>query len=240
MSAIGPDHERWADAAGAYVLEALPDDERAAYEAHLATCRACAEEVDELRVAAEALPASVPTLAPPPALRARVMAEVEREAALLAAAGAGADRPQAAPARPPRRRWRPFALPALVAAALLLGLVAGRLIWGGAASRTVVATLDRAQAPRASARLEIRDGRAVLVATGLPAPPRGRVYEVWTVRAGAAPRATTALFSPRRDGSATATVPGSIEGVQQVLVSAERAGGSQVPTSKPILAARTS
>ena len=45
----GPDHDRWADAAGAYLLGALPDDERAAFEAHLAGCAACREEVDELR-----------------------------------------------------------------------------------------------------------------------------------------------------------------------------------------------
>ena len=42
----GPDHERWEDAAGTYVLGALPDDERAGYEAHLDDCPACRAEVD--------------------------------------------------------------------------------------------------------------------------------------------------------------------------------------------------
>ena len=35
MQVPGPDHERWEDAAGAYLLGALPDDERARYVAHL-------------------------------------------------------------------------------------------------------------------------------------------------------------------------------------------------------------
>ena len=50
------DHERWKDAAGGYVLNALTDDERTAYEAHLATCPECRAEVSELRFAADALP----------------------------------------------------------------------------------------------------------------------------------------------------------------------------------------
>ena len=43
------DHERWKDAAGGYVLNALTDDERTAYEAHLATCPECRAEVSDLR-----------------------------------------------------------------------------------------------------------------------------------------------------------------------------------------------
>jgi hypothetical protein len=48
---------------------------------------------------------------------------------------------------------------------------------------------------------------------------------------------TNALFTPRSNGSATATV-GGVEQVKQVMVSAEPPGGSRQPTSKPILAAR--
>ena len=55
-------------------------------------------------------------MVPPPALKARIMAEVEREAALLAAAGPEADRPARAPAPARRRTW--FGLPAIVAEAI--------------------------------------------------------------------------------------------------------------------------
>ncbi|MEA2293327.1 MAG: putative zinc-finger, partial [Solirubrobacteraceae bacterium] len=50
--------ERWTDAAAVYLLHAMPDAEAAAFEAHLETCAACRAEVDDLRVAADALPAS--------------------------------------------------------------------------------------------------------------------------------------------------------------------------------------
>jgi anti-sigma-K factor RskA len=241
MQATGPDHERWGDAAGSYLLGALPDDERHAYEAHLATCAACRDEVDELAPAAHALPASVEPVAPPPELKARIMVEVEREAALLVAAGPQADRPPA-PAAPRRRRWR-FGLPGLapVAAAvalLFLGIAAGvagdRLLRDGGA-RTVTAVVDASRAPRAQVQLEIDGEEAMLVARGLPAPPRGRVYDIWLKRPGRAPEPTSALFVPRGDGTATTAVPGPLDDVEQLLVTHEPMGGSRVPTSDPLL-----
>src|SRR5215211_8075479 len=110
MQASGPGHEHWQDATGAYVLGALDQTERAAFEEHLAGCPACREEVDQLLPAALALPISVDPVAPPPSLKPRIMAEVEREASLLAAAGPEADRPPA-PAR--RRRRLAFGMPRL-------------------------------------------------------------------------------------------------------------------------------
>jgi hypothetical protein len=77
----------------------------------------------------------------------------------------------------------------------------------------------------------------VLVARGLPAPPSDRVYQVWLKRRGQAPEPTSALFTPSRDGTATATVPGPLEGVEQVLVTDEPRGGSQIPTRDPLVVA---
>jgi anti-sigma-K factor RskA len=81
MSTAGPDHARWADAAGAYLLGALPPGERAGFESHVEDCPVCRRDVDDLQVAAEALPEPVPPADPPPALKARIMAIVEAEAA---------------------------------------------------------------------------------------------------------------------------------------------------------------
>jgi anti-sigma-K factor RskA len=237
-----PGHDRWDDAVGAYALGALPEDERAGFEAHAATCADCRAELDELRVAAEALPASAVPMRPPAALKARIMAEVEREAALLAAAGPQADR---APVKARREsRWRDwFRLPvgavaALACTALLVGLGAGALLFGSSSGgHTVPFARDRAQAPTAVAELDVSNDNAVLVARGLPAPRDGRVYQVWLKRPGQAPEPTAALFSPRKDGSATTTVPGSLKGVEAVMVSAEPPGGSPAPTSAPILTA---
>jgi hypothetical protein len=183
---------------------------------------------------------SAPPVAPPAALKDRIMVEVRREASLLAAAGPEADRPPAAR----RRRRFTLTLPAPLAAALAAGalaigvLVGGVVFGGGGGSRTVTASVDRALAPKASARLEIRDGRAVLVVRGLPAPRGGRVYEVWLQRPGGAVVPTNALFTPRRDGSATTSVP--VTDAQQLLVSSEPRGGSQKPTTTPVLSARLS
>jgi anti-sigma-K factor RskA len=55
---------------GAYVLGALSDDDRRAYEAHLATCDACAASVRELQDLPQALAAVSPSVLddePPPA-----------------------------------------------------------------------------------------------------------------------------------------------------------------------------
>ncbi len=231
MQSSGPGHEHWHDATAAYLLGALDEAERAAFEEHLAGCPACREEVDELAPAAQALPMSVDPVDPPPALKARIMAEVEREASLLAAAGPEADRPPAA-----RRRRRPsWRIPRLVPAALAAGLlVVGVAIGVGvgelqdAPERTVAAKVNGA--PGATVSLEMNGEEGRLLARGLPAPPSGRVYQVWLKRDGHAPEPTAALFVPSRDGAATASVPGTMEGIDQVMVTDEPDGGSPQPT----------
>jgi len=242
MRAPGPGHEQWADSTAAYLLGALDDTERAAFEEHLEGCSECREEVAELRPAAWALPVSVDPVEPPPALKSRIMAEVEREASLLAAAGPEADRPPA-PAR--RRRLPSLRIPRLVPAALAAALlVVGVAIGvgvsqlGGENPHTVQAQVtDRAKAPDAAADVEVGEEGATLVAHGLPLPPSGRVYQVWIKRPGRAPEPTSALFTPSGDGTATASVPGKMDGVAQVLVTDEPDGGSLTPTRDPLLVA---
>jgi anti-sigma-K factor RskA len=223
------DHSRWADSAGAYVLGAMAPREREEFETHLATCAACREDVDELRPAAEALPMASPPMLPPPELKERIMAEVEREAALLAQVGEGADRPARA-----RRRFR---LPSLggwrlapVAAALLIvGALAGAALSGGG-------TDSYPAGPNASVHVD--GDKGTLVAQNLDAPPEGRVYEVWVVPKGEKnPKPTNTLFVPRSDGSAEAAIPGSMDDYKQVLVSDEPPGGSDAPTGDVVLAA---
>ena len=242
MDMSGPGHEHWSDATGAYVLGALDDAERAAFEEHLAGCPACREEVEELMPAVRALPVSVDPVGPPPALKARIMAEVEREASLLAAAGPEADRPSPSVRRRRRLSLRvPRLVPAAVAAALLVVGVAigvGVTQLGGEKPHTVRAQVtDAARAPEAAADIEVNEDGATIVAHGLPAPPSGRVYQVWLKRPGQAPEPTSALFTPSRDGTATATVPGRMDGVAQVLVTDEPDGGSLTPTRDPLLVA---
>ncbi len=229
-------HDRWADAAAAFVLGAMPEDEKRAFVEHLEGCAACRREVDDLLPAAEALPMASTQVMPPPALKDRIMADVEREASLLAQTGPEADR------APKRRRswlagWRlaPVAA-ALIIAGVLAGVALDRAADGG--TQTYQATVDDTRAPGASAELQLDDDEARLVASGLPAPPSGRVYQVWVLRKGAdAPEPTDALFLPRGDGSAVAMVPGDVSDAAAVLVTDEPEGGSEAPTREPLVTA---
>jgi anti-sigma-K factor RskA len=228
------DHARWADTAGAYVLGAMATAERNEFEAHLATCAVCQEEVEELRPAAEALPMASPPMLPPKELKDRIMAEVEREADLLGAAGAGADRPERVRRE---RRWlgwlSGWRLAPVAAALLIAGVLVGAAL-SGPDSRTISADVD---APGASAELQVEGDNATLVAQNLPAPPEGRVYEVWLMPEGSdTPEPTDVLFTPRGDGSAEAAIP-SVEDVSQVLVTDEPRAGSDEPTGELLLSA---
>ena len=219
------DHGRWADSAGAYVLDAMAPGEREEFERHLATCAACREDVEELRPAAEALPMAAPPVPPPPALKDRVMAEVEREAALLTDVAA-------APARPRRRLGLPalggWRLAPVAAALLIVGALAGAVLTADG-SRTVPA------GPNAEIRID--GDRATIVAQNMEPPPEGRVYEVWVVPKGqTTPRPTNVLFLPR-DGSAQAAIPGSADGIAKVLVSDEPPAGSDTPTGEVVMQA---
>ena len=220
------DHDRWADSAGAYVLDAMTASERDEFERHLALCPTCREDVDELRPAAEALPMASPPVLPPPTLKDRIMAEVEREAALLTDVAA-------APARPRRRLGLPalggWRLAPVAAALLIVGALGGAVLTGGDGTRTVAAGPN--------AQVEIDGDNAKIVADMSP-PPEGRVYEVWVVPKGAkAPRPTNVLFTPRQDGSVEAAIPGSADDIAQVLVSDEPPGGSETPTGTVVMQA---
>ena len=92
-------------------------------------------------------------------------------------------------------------------------------------------------APAARASLTVADDRATLKVRDFPAPPSGRVYQVWLKRPGRPPDPTTALFRVS-GGNATVDVPGSMKGVDQVLVTAEPDGGSRAPTRDPVIIAQ--
>jgi len=168
------------------------------------------------------------------------MAEVEREAALLASAG----KPDRAYVPEPKRRRRFFgsgalALPrpvvgVLACALLAAGIAFGALAFNGSSARTIPfqSTLQQA-----SAELEVSDDGATLTAMGLPPTEPGKTYMVWVQHKNGAVEPTSAFFTPGRNGSATASMPGDMSDVKAVLVNTEPVGGSRAPTSKPVLTA---
>ena len=178
----GSEHERFREDAGAYLLGALGDDERRAFELHMESCPQCRDEVERLRPAAEALPRTVEQVAPPERLRASLMDVVASEAREA--------RPAARPARrrlrdllPSRAGLRPALAGAMVVVALLAGYGVAQL-GSGKDERTLAAKVDATRLPMASAQLRVDDDgdHAVLTAEGLPDLGGRRVYQAWVQR----------------------------------------------------------
>ncbi len=224
--------------AAAYVLGAFTDGEVQAFREHMAACAVCPGEVTRLQAVADGLAIGVAPHPAPPELRAGIMATVHAEAELLRAAGHDADRP---PSAAPWWRWR--LAPALAAAtALVAGLLIGALALGGGSSTTrtqVVQATVLAPGHRATAELRKVGSHVELVVEGLPAPPRGRIYEVWLERGTQAPEPTDVLFSVTHGGDGSVGVSGYESGVSKVLVTDEPLGGSLKPTRTPIIVAPT-
>jgi anti-sigma-K factor RskA len=220
------EHEHRDDAA-AYVLGALEPDEVEAFRRHLSGCVVCRDEVMAFQDAVNGLPATAPQYQAPRHLRRRVLSAVREDARRRRRASPG------------RRAWRPAARPrpaVAIAAAATIALVvlAGVEIAGGSGgTRTLSASVGDAQ-------LRLNGTHADLVVRHLPPPPRGRIYELWVKRGDHPPSPTNTLFSVSSQGTADVGVPGAVSGVSAVMVTAEPAGGTEVPTTSPVVVARLS
>jgi anti-sigma factor RsiW len=225
-------HDRLQEDAGAYVLGALEPAEQAAFEGHLASCPSCRDEVEQLRLAVDALPRSVEPFAAPPTLK-RALMEAVRE--------------DAKPERRPLRERLGFLTDlrpqlALGAALLLvLGVVLGSQLSGGGddGHRVVAGVVDRSRVPDATATVTLpEDGRgpAQLRVTGMPAPKRGQVYEIWLKRGDQLQPGP--LFNTDASGNGAGAIPDDLEGVSTVLVTREATGGAKTPSEAPIISAR--
>ncbi len=229
------DCERLADCA-AYVLGALDEPEVQILRAHLAGCSACQAEVVQLQRVADLLAIGVPRAAVPESLRAQVVGTVHTEAELRGAAGREADGASPARARGPSllRRLAPALAGTL---AVGVGLLIGALAFKGATSEKTEVIHAVVVAPGYHATAELRKvgSHLEMVLVGMPAPPPGRIYEVWLEHGTAAPEPTDALFSVTRTGSGAVGVPGDLQGVSKVLVTDEPLGGSLKPTRTPVI-----
>jgi anti-sigma-K factor RskA len=232
-------HGEMRDDLAAYAIGALPRDEAAELEGHLAGCESCRARLRWLQPAVDMLPASVEQLTPPERIRNELMATVRAEAEAEA-------RTESPPARAgPRPRWRDWGgfllRPATAVGAVVLvvaGTAAGYALRGSSEDETTVIEArasSPAQADLVSATLERSDGSATLHVRELPPIDPGEVYEVWVQRAGAVEPSNTFVLND--DGTAVAAVPGSLEDADAVLVTREPLGGSERPTSPPVLEA---
>jgi anti-sigma-K factor RskA len=222
------------DLTAAYALDALDNEGARAYEAHLARCERCREELASLSDAASTLAYATEAPAPPPELRARILHQAERE------------RPNVVPLR---RRWVvPVAATAVaVAACVAIGLG----LWASSLSdkldrRTeALARQERVAEILArpdSRRISFSRGTLVVTATGegalvlnkLEQPGSGRTYEAWVADGGAPQPA--GLFK----GGDVVAVPleRPVRPGATVMVTKEPAGGTKTPSRAPFVIVR--
>lgn len=78
-------------------------------------------------------------------------------------------------------------------------------------------------------------GQAAIVTDGVPAPPLGKVYQLWFMSASGS--ATPAGFlTPDASGQGAQVLTGTIGAATLVGVTVEPSGGSPAPTTTPVLA----
>ena len=226
---------------GAYVLDAVTEEERADFERHLGECETCAQEVVELRATATRL-ALAASEDPPPRMRDVVFASIRE-----VRQDAPNDQPVAEVTRLRPRRW-PLRL-ATGAAAVFLAVAAtlgvlltqqqDELDTARAQSQAVseilqaddatVTTVDDSGARMTMVASKSED-RMYLLTEGLPAPPEGSTYQAWVM---GDETHSAGLLNPD-DGRASLDVHG-INAGQALGITVEPEGGSDQPTTEPLM-----
>jgi anti-sigma-K factor RskA len=219
------EHKEHRDDLAAYLLGAMEPGEAAALEQHLAGCEECRTELEWLRPAVQTLPAAVEPAEPPTGLRARIMGEIAAET-----------KPERAASRSGWKRRSPVLQPlaGLAVIALLAAAVAGYAIRDGGEGGSDATTVAAGKPPAVTAEM-IREGDSgTLRLANLHQLPADEVLQAWVQRGERVESAKT-LFVPNADGTATAVID-HMDGVDAVMVTAEPRGGSDQPTSEPIVA----
>jgi anti-sigma-K factor RskA len=238
------DDKSFEDLKDAYVLGALPNDERATVEAYLALHPERQAEIDDLVGVAGLLAIAPPEYEPSADLRRRLMGVVEAESA----------RPRAASRRRASAwlgRFAGLRNVALGAAALLVvGLFSWNLLLqedmrdlrgqveqartANGAQETQEIELGGTWAKQ-GARAEVtalKDDRAILVVEDMPSMPDDRTGQVWVINDDVPE--PSGLLEPSGNMAATAiTTP--LGGADAIAVTVEPAGGSDKPTTDPVL-----
>lgn len=215
---------------GGYLLDRLEPEERERFEAHLEDCVECREESRSLEALVGMLPVVGHAVALPPALGARVVAAVEREAARDPA-------PRRAPAARARPTWRRLLVPALAATTLALGafLLGGRV--GGADDPSGPLELAAVLVPpgggASRARAEVVEtgiGRVVTFDTDdLPILPKGEFYELWFVGPGDRNRISAGTFHPDPEGRSSVRFAAAVDPARYPVLSVTREPGDGDP-----------
>ncbi|MET9608445.1 anti-sigma factor [Streptomyces sp. NPDC006512] len=233
MSRTGTHAEQLHALSGAYALDALDHGERDAFERHLERCALCTQDVREFAATAARLGSAV-ALPVPPGMREAVLARIDGVR-------------QLPPARRGivalRRRALPLALAACLAGSVVLGGTALREHRQAQRTASALQHLTEVLAAPDARTVSTRPGsamtgkvvvsashdRAAFLGSGLPAAPPGRTYQLWFAD-GSVMRPAGLL---RADGAAV--LRGPVGRATAVGLTLEPAGGSEQPTSPPLM-----
>ena len=246
-------HDAMLENVAVYALGAMPAGEAQAVRAHMATCEECRAEYGQLRPAVDAVAmsaeacqdASSGAVAPPgPLLKKRIMQQIRPNVGEM-------------------RAVRPIVWPAYAVAAACLAVALVTSIVNislneevhrtqaqiaevsahNAATarqlvreRTAVADLissDSQRFPVSGGEVVRHGDRLYIAMNALPPPPKGKVYQAWTLRTGAKLMSPSVTFVPNGSGAALVPVPVNAKDIAAVAVSIEPDGGSKQPTSTP-------
>ncbi len=218
-------------------MDALSDDERAAFEAHLATCEQCQAELSSLADVLDALADDGESGEVPAGLTARIAAELAVTPQDVVVADAPlAEAPMAAApiaeVVPIRKRSVGRILAVAAASVAVLAIAASVFV-----SLNKPSDSDRIRA--ASDVVELQTGIAdvsvfvsdseggIAVEGDMPTPAEGKEYQLWVVPAdGSAP-----IPGPTMAGGETdAAWLTDLDGAAAIAVSLEPEGGSTTPT----------
>ena len=146
---------------------------------------------------------------------------------------------------PIRRRRRTAWFAAAAAAAVI---AVGGLVWspwsddsGGQSPLdqvTAAADAQRVSSTKDGVTTEVvyskQLGKAAISVTGLAPAPDGKTYQLWYIGSGGA-ITSAGLFGVDADGNGQAVLAGQAAPTDKVAVSVEPAGGSEQPTTDPLV-----
>lgn len=231
-------HDDYKEMTPAHALSALDPGEEHALNEHLAECAECRRDLAEW----EATAASVALTAEPIEPSAELREKILRAASLEQSSSLFAKSPPKVLAPP--SRWLAIAAIVLFAALIVTVIVlwqqnrrlrqenqVAQLV--SSPGKTQVKELKgTTEAPGASAKVLIDwQGNAILIVNGLPAPPKGKEYQLWFIEPKHAPKPGKTFSTDSTGKGLLEERVGEVEREYAVFaVTLEPAGGVAAPT----------
>ncbi len=200
------EHEEWSELAVGHALSALDDADEALYLEHAASCETCRELEREFSETLADLALTAPSVAPPPSLKASIMAAISADGSRGDAAVIPIDRRRESVGARPRKM--PLWIGGVAAAIVAIALVAVFVVAPGHKQASVAARCAAVNCPtitltgggQSVAAVMVLDNTAYIDPHGLPATPKGDVYVLWALSTGKTPVGIGALHTVPTSG----------------------------------------